>query len=331
MFSSWSVVPQVIAALVSYEVERLMMRSRSGAFRNGKDAYQKHTPAAALQPLADGSDHEHEPVRSALPEPDSGAPGRPPGDLRGAGRLRGTAAARGCLGGGRGSRIRDSLAPLVEGRPTDGPADASWYWAAALLLDGASEDGWNRAWLGRPSIHEAWSGTDGRERSDGSLWAEHLDEARKVVADPSSLGRPPDDLVQVLARLAVGGPATCALRAFARVSQGSTDFTRSSARDGAARVAWGLRSFFNVPEVMALVRGRRSRTVPYWTMVVDYCVNGGLQAVLSEYVHILRESLGFLERDADRIVPELARVINEALSIRAATYSADDIDVAAVP
>ena len=28
VFSSWAVVPQVIASLVSYEVERLMMRSR---------------------------------------------------------------------------------------------------------------------------------------------------------------------------------------------------------------------------------------------------------------------------------------------------------------
>ena len=44
VFSSWSVVPQVIAGLVSYEVERLMMRSRSGAFRNGSGAYQKHAP-----------------------------------------------------------------------------------------------------------------------------------------------------------------------------------------------------------------------------------------------------------------------------------------------
>ena len=123
------------------------------------------------------------------------------------------------------------------------------------------------------------------------------------------------------------GPATCALRAFARVSHGSTDFTNANARDGAARVAWGLRSFFNVPEVMALVRGRGKGSAPYWIKVVDYCTNGGLQAVLSEYAHILRESLGFLDRDADRIVPEMARVINEALSIRAANYTADDIRV----
>ena len=76
---------------------------------------------------------------------------------------------------------------------------------------------------------------------------------------------------------------------------------------------------------MALVRGYKTGKDPYWMKVVRYCVNGGLQAVLSEYAHVLRESLGFLERNADAIVPEMARVINDALSIRAANYSADEI------
>jgi hypothetical protein len=54
-------------------------------------------------------------------------------------------------------------------------------------------------------------------------------------------------------------------------------------------------------------------------------VSGCLQAVLSEYAHILRESLGLLTRDPEAIVPEMARAMNDALSVRAANYSADDI------
>jgi hypothetical protein len=61
--------------------------------------------------------------------------------------------------------------------------------------------------------------------------------------------------------------------------------------------------------------------------VVDYCLDGGLQAVLTEYAHILREALGHLDRVAGTIVPPMADAMFEALSVRAANYSADAIRV----
>lgn len=61
--------------------------------------------------------------------------------------------------------------------------------------------------------------------------------------------------------------------------------------------------------------------------MIDYCLDGGLQAVLSEYAHILREALGHLDRVSETIVPPMAEGMYEALSVRAANYSADDIRV----
>ena len=51
---------------------------------------------------------------------------------------------------------------------------------------------------------------------------------------------------------------------------------------------------------MAHVRSERQST-PYWRMVLDYCINGGIQAMLDEYAHVLYESLGSPE--ASRLMP----------------------------
>ena len=325
VFSSWSVVPQVISTLVSYEVERRMMRSRSSKFKNSKGAYQDHTPL-----LRFGRTGDRLTSLSLLalmyPSPvlaDVGDPLEISSNLGGGEEPPTLDAVLAVVK----DRLRAAMAPLTKSRPMSGPEDESWYWAAPLLLDDAAEGDWAAEWLGRRHAHEAWTGREGVERKDGTLWAEHIQAARDVLDDPSTLGRVPDDLIDVLAMMAVGGPATCALRAFARVSHETRDFRNANARDGAARVAWGIRSFFNVPEVMALVRGYKTGKIPYWQKVIRYCMNGGLQAVLSEYAHVLRESLGFLDRNPDLIVPEMARVINDALSIRAASYTTDDIRV----
>ena len=54
----------------------------------------------------------------------------------------------------------------------------------------------------------------------------------------------------------------------------------------AGRVAWRLRNLFNLPEVISLVRGL-NRQEPYWLRVIEYAMDGCLQAVLDEYVHVL--------------------------------------------
>jgi hypothetical protein len=320
VFSSWTVVPQVIASLTSYEVERRMMRSRPG--RHSYEGYQQQNQLLRFS-SAQGRVTTMSLFAIMYPSPSLAALGDPheisiakggavePPDLEGV-------LARAEL------RISRALAPIVRGRPMDGPVDERWYWAAPLLLD-QLDGSWAERWLRRWGVHERWTGKVTGRTSEGSLWASHIAVAREVFVDDSQLGRVPDDLVLVLARIAVGGPATCALRAFARISGGPRTVTDDWIRDGAARVAWGFRSFFNVPEVAAMIRGRGSRERPYWMRVVDYCVNGGLQAVMTEYAHVLREALGFLSRDPATVIPAMADATNEALSIRASNYSVDDV------
>jgi hypothetical protein len=101
--------------------------------------------------------------------------------------------------------------------------------------------------------------------------------------------------------------------------------TKVETRDGAARVAWGLRSLFNTPEVTMLVRGKSREA--YWRRVLGYCLAGGLQAVLDEYAHVLVEWLGLTDRPPPVVVEGVAEAMNEALSLRRVTYVARDVSV----
>lgn len=129
-------------------------------------------------------------------------------------------------------------------------------------------------------------------------------------------GRSPEDLPEVLARLAVGGPGTLALRALTRVTGLPADSL--VARLAAARVAWALRGLFNAPEATALLRaGRASREDSYWREVMRHCTDGCLQAVLDEHAHVLMESEGATNEPAETAASTIADAMIRALALRA--------------
>jgi hypothetical protein len=90
-------------------------------------------------------------------------------------------------------------------------------------------------------------------------------------------------------------------------------------------VAWVLRTLFNLPEVTALVRGLDPGE-PYWLKVIEYCAKGGLQSVLDEYAHVLRESLGLLDADLEELAKAAAAAMREALGLRTAALGVDVLD-----
>jgi hypothetical protein len=184
-----------------------------------------------------------------------------------------------------------------------------------------------------------WSGltdedadeTDGEE-SENTAWSEHVAMARSLVDNQlpldHKLGRPPADLSRVLALLAMGGPAISALRSLRRTGcitrdQDSHDVDLAL-RTGAAQVAWAFGRLFNLPEAMMILRGM-NRAEPYWLRVLEYCVDGCLQAVLDEYQHVLRESLGLLDKPATDTISAIAEATVEAISLRTANLSPDYI------
>ena len=327
VFSAWRVAPKVIAALMSYEAERRMVRTFDEAVENSPEARRR------FRPLLRFTRHDGRltgmpvfgmlypsVVLAAVTDPlaiarDLGAADR--------GMIRLPRAAAVLAEAER--RIEAMLAELPSGAAS-GPEDESWYWAAPILLDQHYDPAGTTAWFNRPGLATRWTRSEefASEGDEDSLWAEHVEHARQVLDGSVRLGRRPADLAQVLALLGVGGPAIAAFRALSRVA-GSTDPSHVEAvRDSAAHIAWGFRTLFNVPDVSFLLRGL-DRREPYWRRVLEYGVAGGIQAVLDEYVHVLQESLGLLGHDPVTVAHELASGIFDALTLRTASLRLDHL------
>jgi hypothetical protein len=319
IFSSWTVAPQAIACLMSYEAERRMVRKAHRRRVNTPKARQQQR--GLLRFARDSRNQERlvgMPVFALLyPSPTLarlGDPLRVPAELGSDG-----IPTRESLLATVRSRIERGLRPILRGATGDA-VDENWYWAAPLLLDGRAHADFVSSWLGRPSV---WDAGESNAESD-SAFAEHVELAAASAWDVSGLGLPPGDLLDVLARMAIAGPANVAVRSLARAVGDPRKVTDTPVRDAAARIAWGFRALFNVPEVMSLVRSTAGDDA-YWRAVLEYCFAGNLQAVLDEYLHVLPEWLGLVDRHEEDQLADIAREVYDVVSLRAANYGVEEL------
>jgi len=226
-------------------------------------------------------------------------------------------------------RIDQLLAEVVP-RNTGKAEDEAWYWAAPILLDLKFDGKATRQWLSQENLAEIWSGTaDDNDMDESSLWAEHVAQAQRLVKTHGELGEPPGDLSDVLALLALGSPAITTLRSLIRVGGGGDKATSLEIRTSAATVAWAFRHLFNLPESMSVIRGMSGadKDQPYWRRVLDYGAKGCLPAVLDEYAHVLKESLGLLDASPESVSQQIAEAMRRAISLRTSTMAVDNISV----
>jgi len=317
IFSGWTVVPKAVSTLVSHEAERRAFArlgrsprytqdysSRGGQrleFPVRGDRPERMTsflfvwPSAALADAGDPRPRERDGVVTV-------------DELR--------AVVRG--------RLEPEVTEVVRGARDGGVIDQRWYWAAPLLLD-------DRRF---PAVFDEWFGMDGSERSwtddPGDGFLRHAEEAWAAVSgeDPVALGRPPDDLLDVLVDLAIGGPAVCALRALSAVT--GLALTDPPVLTAAAHAAWGFRSLFNAPEATALVDSTSPPGWPNWRSAIGHCVDGNLQALVDEHAHVLRDWLGFVQLDSPTAradaAQEIGRQLAAALDVRTSSYRVDAPD-----
>jgi len=310
IFSSWKVVPRSIAMLVSFAMERLMVLEGDDEPRYA-ELREKHRPllrwseeggrlggmplialfypcmtlAKSLDPLAQAQAQSERLTRTELEA-----------------RL--------------SEEIARLLSPILRGseEKTARP-DQRWYWAAPLLLDRYHAAS-TRDWMTENSDDWSW-GVD--ESDEQTLFKKHVAEAVDMLDRPQRLGRPPDDLVEVLTRMSLGAPGTVILRALLRHAPSSQDRV---SWQSAASAALGFRTLFNVPESMLLLRGLFPRNLPYWDQVLHYCCDGNLQAVIDEYVHILIDLLSVDPVSADGL-RSLGDAVGSAVSLHTTSLAYD--------
>ncbi len=324
VFSSWVVVPDAIAAFCSYEADRRMLakelklpkyseklpkysnlhrsRARLLDFRLQDDRPSAMNNMLLLYPsptLAELGD----PLRLALERG-----GRPVPVNEALERVK--------------ERIRQRLSesstrsvlsiPESDSRTTD----QKWYWASTALLDGAR-------------YPDAISWVEHRlppspDDSDHRGFAKHVAEFHRAMTNRPDLGNPPEDLVEILAIVALAGPGVCAHRALRRIT--NLNPTHPKLLSGAARVAQGLRSTFNMPESTSLIRALSSQPrTRYWELVLRHALAGNLQSVLDEYAHTLEESLGLTGHPTEDVAEGISSEMLEALSIRTSPVRIDNI------
>lgn len=317
IFSAWNVVPDALAALLSYEVERRIVeesgvrsdhaampkrfaarlrfsRQRDGRL-GGMAALMLMFPSRALVEIID-------PLKLVA---EVGA--TPTFD-----QVRQRAA----------SLLAASIESHVDRSVVQGPVDRRWYWVALTRLE-ASRHPDSRTWCEYVWRH-ARSGTDDEEHDADSAFQAHVDHwLESWDGNVGELGRVPPDLYEVLAGLALAGPATCALRTLSRHWPLTADVL-PAAFSAATRIAEGLRSQFNAPRAVGLLKAIDDDD-SYWQRVLQYGADGNLQAVLDEYVHVLVESSGLGGTDPQAALTALAAPMFDAMSLRTATLRPEEV------
>lgn len=319
LFSAWNVAPDAVSAVLSYEAERRMTAGRLADYEHPD---QQQRPLLRLTQTATGERSRHRLLLlllPCLPLADRAHPLEAP------------------AGRDRRSWVRERVEELLSSLPDppNGPVDERWEWAAPLLLDPALRTflrGW-RGWgddrrLRRPDDKPF-------EPPNPDVFGAYVDDL--LALDPQSLGRRPDALAELLTDVALGSPAILASRCL-RAGTGLDDDTR---RRLAVTIADAFWSLFNRPAVIALIRrlgAERPRSEPggradapgrrvgagnepahdeaaYWRLVLRYCRQGNLQAVLDEQWHLLWEQASWSEDagpedTAARCARQLAQVVH---------------------
>jgi Helicase conserved C-terminal domain len=318
VFSAWHMVPRAVASLVSYEAERRMMRAPHPRARLTQEDWKKQR--GLLRFGISDERHTGLPLLLLVYPCLTFARDCDPRDLARGVRL-GAAEVRAQLA----SRIRGLIEKLEIVHETGSNTDDRWYWLAPILLDFAAFPVAAQSWWDRAELAQTWAGVEAGDEDEG--WTSHVELAKRALdairSGKEKLGMPPGDLMDVLALAASAAPATAALRAYARASR-SDPAMSLPLRDMAARSGRAFLTLFNHAEVIETVR-TEFRGEPYWERVLEYAHAGGLQAVLDEYAHLLRESLGVAALSPSAIAEKIGAELIAALTIRAASLRIDDV------
>ena len=294
MFSAWNVVPDAVSALLSYEAERRMLEN--GPVKSYENPDEQQGQLLTFDQKANGSRSSHRNLLMflpCLPLSDLTHPLETKNGRRILTRIQ--------------KGIRRLLADAGLPRKRSGPVDPRWNWAIPVLLDPGLRR-FLQQW--RDGELELKSESEFEQTNQSDHFRSYLSDL--VDIDTTQLGRRPDDLVDTLTNLALGSPAVLAARTMRAF--GVSDTTR---RTLAIELAGAFRKLFNRPAVISLLRSlaqEQQNSDPYWKIVLNYCREGCLQAVLDEHWHLLWEQHSWSsDSDTDAIARECADSLSKTI------------------
>lgn len=304
IFSSWNMVPDAIAATLSYEAER-----RMGAGETGRGYFDQKRSRPLQFRLTDGRLAGLRALLLIYPSPVLAELGDPLAVIAGSSERLSYA------------DMRSQVGKLLKGKLADmaarGAAELDGgfaEWALPAAIDAMVGNGALR-WIGVSDGMGSLASED--------AFKEHV--AALKAAAVGALGPVSTDALDLLVDVALGSPAVCALRALRRVAP-DLAWDDLSLLSAAANVAWGFRTLFNQHEAVALLR--RGDEDRYWHRVLTFSAKQNLQAVLDEYVHYLLDAQGLSAVAPRERIIKLGKAIVDALSIRPSQIDVDNPTIA---
>ncbi|MCP3669461.1 MAG: hypothetical protein GY814_03290 [Gammaproteobacteria bacterium] len=323
VFSSWLMVPRMISTLISYEVERMTIGDPRSVDKEQEErhffaAEDRRHPRPLLTFAVKGHDDGGDDLLSRMTNFCLLYPSRTLAEIADPERDYGTVETL--------SDYRQEISRKIDQRLQEinhsqfegsGTSSERWYWMAPLLLDRGLHYEETKQWLNDSVLRSDNSffradtdGSSGRARYFNRL-VENFEKP-----EDAGLGPIPLDLVEVLTDMAIASPASVSYRALRSVQSNPLTL-----RSWAMTVADGFVTLFNKPESIAAIRIANHDNLnsrKFWRQVLNYCTEGCLQAVLDEYIHILREQ--FMDNK------KLMFHVRDSISLVTSSYRVDDIN-----
>lgn len=200
-----------------------------------------------------------------------------------------------------------------------------WYWLAPLFFDRKSENNdLLREWLSKgipPSELSIDAENIGTDIDESMGRKKHFEYAQSTYTSqlPIAVGKLSDEQLEIicehLADLAIGSPAICFLRSQKRYKELSQELL-----DAAFNVSSAFFTMFNKPESIAIVR-LHTKATNYWEQTLQYMIDGNIQAMLDEFVYLL------INGENIQNTNELSDFISDILSVRTATSDIEDYQI----
>lgn len=332
VFSSWVMVPKMIAALTSYECERLTHSTADDsqdddakAGRHYFSAAKDRSPRPRLRFTVDGTNFRTLSSYALM---------YPSIALSRCWRIGTELADREVLLNSLAAEISTLISSIDIGpylAEEVKKADDRWALIWMLLLDREHHSvmlkriqeqywsfDWN--WFWRADDDATGANEYYRKVFEEILFSDDPGQALKAL----NLGPPPDDMAMQLAHLALGSPAVCSLRSLEGYC-GSGSETAHLPFYGAFRIADAFRKFYNIPEHIAVI-DKQGFSGSYWQTLLQYSIAGNFQAMLDEFTDTLNDHFGLWDYQPDKKVTKLVALISENIGLRTVNVAGHTLD-----
>ena len=215
--------------------------------------------------------------------------------------------------------IRDKLTLLPNTK--SGREDKRWYFLAPFLMDDSE---YVQDWLSHAdalSVYDEDSKTSKKQKG----FSTHLHELRDLYGSAENgalfiLGKRPSDLIDVLSDMALASPAVCLNRTYLKYS-GESGF-KSYLPSQIAKLFINRMNTAESTAAVELACGKKGDDDAHWMNVLTYSKHGNIQAMFDEYAHVI---VSGLDKD-EHLIARLHKTIADSLSIKTTPYAFDTLD-----